>query len=69
VKAAQILSPIATAVPMTPSAPQISKSIIFGAPASTAEASKGLLLAELSLFRRLDIEADGVTCPLTCWSK
>jgi hypothetical protein len=24
-------------------------------------------LVELSLFRRLDVEADGVTCPLTWW--
>jgi hypothetical protein len=67
VKATQFLSRIATAEPATPSALQTSKSILFGALASTVEASKGLLLVELSLFRRLDVEADGVTCPLTWW--
>lgn len=68
-KAAQILSPITTAVLVTPSALQTSKSILSGVPASTPEASKSLLFVELSLFRRLDVEADGVTLPLTWWSE
>jgi hypothetical protein len=65
-KAAQILSPAAIAATPTATlvAAQPTKNILFGAPASIAEASKGLLLVELSLFRHLDVEVDDIPCPL-----
>jgi hypothetical protein len=41
--------------------------ILFGAPASPEEACEGILIAELSLFRRLTIVHPEVEEPLTWW--
>lgn len=49
--------------------PVNSRASLFGAPASITEASKGLLLGELSLFRRLVVEPDTVACPLQWWKE
>ena len=45
VKVAQILSPTVVAQPTAPIIPHVSQTSLFGAPASTAEASKGYYLA------------------------
>lgn len=69
VKVAVILSPTVVAQPTALIVPHVSQTSLFGAPASTAEASKGLLLGELSLFRRLVVEPINVACPLLWWKE
>jgi hypothetical protein len=54
-KAATILSPIAAVEPAATTDPLPAQMKLFGALASIAETSKGLLLIELSLFRRLAV--------------
>lgn len=69
IKVAAVLSPAPGAHLAIPTITQVSPTSLFGAPASTAEASKGLLLGELSLFRRLVVEPTNVACPLMWWKE
>jgi hypothetical protein len=68
-KAATILSPIAIVELVATADPLPARTKLFGAPTSTAEASKGLLLTELSLFRRLVVDPTDIACPLMWWKE
>jgi hypothetical protein len=68
-KAATILSPIAAVEPAATTDPLPAQMKLFGALASIAETSKGLLLIELSLFRRLMVDPANIACPLMWWKE
>jgi hypothetical protein len=68
-KATTILSHVAAVEPAATADLLPARTKLFGAPASTAEANKGLLLTEISLFRRLVVDPADIACPLMWWKE